>query len=317
MTQTPLTHRPLHGFTAVELLVLSGIVVILLSIFVPYLLSIRESSRRTACQQNLMRLRDALGQYAAENGQVFPRVVYDEAGQPDSYVAYTGADSSDPFAVASLLVPATQATQPAEPATRAVLPANTVAPNDVTASLWLLVRLDLIRPDEMVCPSGSARADPLLSGGRPVPAVQRGNFSGPGHLGYSYSSPFSSAAGYRMSADFLLGGFVVMADISPGNSGDDDAVTGPSHDASLSELAQANSNNHGGAGQNVLYADGHAAFHSTPYCGVEQDNIYTALSPKPLEPGQSPPANGRGYLGRSVAPAWNGDSYLVPTDDER
>ena len=36
-----------------------------------------------------------------------------------------------------------------------------------------------------------------------------------------------------------------------------------------------NSRNHGGEGQNVLYADGHASFERTPTVGVDHDNIYT------------------------------------------
>jgi prepilin-type processing-associated H-X9-DG protein len=316
------SRRALAGFTLVELLVLVGLLIILLSIFIPYLLSLQESSRRTRCQQNLMRLRDALSQYAADNNQVYPRVVYDVAGNPNGYVAFTGPDAADPFA-AQVPSPATQTAEPAEPATRpatrpATVPAGGVAPNDVTASLWLLVRLDLARPEDFVCPSGRARPDALAGpGGREVAATARGNFRSPRHMGYSYSSPFSSASGYRMSADFLPGQFVIMADINPGRLRPDDAADSPPADAAPGELARANSNNHDSAGQNALYADGHVEFQATVYCGVEGDNIYTALARGPLEPGNNPPANGRGVGGTDVAPAWNGDSYLVPTEDAR
>ena len=91
-------------------------------------------------------------------------------------------------------------------------------------------------------------------------------------------------------------------------------------DAPPFELAKANSNNHGKAGQNVLYADGHVAFQATAYCGVGtsdlRDNIYTALSPIPVVPGNRPPPYTNGFYGRDVGPSWMYDSYLVPTDDE-
>ncbi|MEI8196620.1 MAG: hypothetical protein WCI73_11980 [Phycisphaerae bacterium] len=38
----------------------------------------------------------------------------------------------------------------------------------------------------------------------------------------------------------------------------------------------SNSKNHGGKGQNVLYADGHTVFSTTNRVGVLNDNIYTA-----------------------------------------
>ena len=82
-----------------------------------------------------------------------------------------------------------------------------------------------------------------------------------------------------------------------------------------------NSPNHAHAGQNVLYADGSVRWMRTPYCGVVTspgvggDNIYTARAPVPLN-GQIPPANGVGYWGPSIGPAWETDSYLVPENGE-
>lgn len=282
----------IRGFSLVELLVVIGIAVILLSIFVPYVVTVRETENRARCAENLRTIAAALQSYARNNHGLLPRVIYDPAHHPDGYCAFTGADSLDPFARSSQ-----------------------VKPNDVTASLWLLVRAGLAQPALFVCPSTSQAPGP----GEPADWKRRSNFSGQQHLSYSYASPFSSALGYILN-DYLPSDFAVMADKNPGKSSGGSDVTAPAYSASPMEMARANSKNHGRGGQNVLYADGHVQFQTTPYCGVgkglERDNIYTALEPKRLLKGQSPPAELNGVVGRDIGPAWDHDSYLVPTEQD-
>ena len=292
----PPTHRAAgaprrRGFSFVELLVVLSVLVILASILIPYVSKLRESDRRVRCADNLRAVRRALQEYAESNQNAYPRVVYDPAVR--GYAAYTGAAAPDPFAAGSA-----------------------VRANDVTASLWLLVRRNLIEPGRFVCPSTADTPDPAYRPGQPR---ARSNFGGGAHLSYSYSSPFSAAPGYRMN-DTQPADFAILADQSPGTAGRHDDVAAAPHTAPLTTLARANSNNHGGAGQNVLYADGHVQFQQTPYCGVghadRRDNIYTVLSPDPLGAGNNPPAEGTGYAGPNFGPSWSADSYLVPTDDE-
>ena len=70
----------------------------------------------------------------------------------------------------------------------------------------------------------------------------------------------------------------------------------------------------------MLYADGHVQFQATPYCGVGdglvRDNVYTALSTLVLPESHEPPVAAKGVIARDLGPAWAGDSFLVPTDDE-
>jgi hypothetical protein len=108
-----------------------------------------------------------------------------------------------------------------------------------------------------------------------------------------------------------------MADKNPGTGGKADDVTRPAHDAPRLEMVWGNSNNHKKAGQNVLYADMHVDFVNTPYCGVGGDNIYTALARKPIFTGIAPVLNSKGYCSAEIGPAWESDSYLVPTEADR
>jgi prepilin-type processing-associated H-X9-DG protein len=288
----PLSCRPLagegDGFTLPELLVVLGCLVVLLSIFVPYAERLREVDRRTRCADNLNQIRDALAMYAMDNHKSSPRVVYNETGNPNGYNCYTGADAPSAF-----------------------VRGTSVRANDVTASLWLLVRHGYVRPKKFICPSTTDIRDDLADAdGHPVKLNQRSNFRRHSNLSYSYASPFSSAYQYRTD-DTRPGGFAVLADKNPGR-----AATQHRSDEPPLGLAPANSKNHRGAGENVLFADGHVAWESTPYCGVAGDSIYTALAPEPLK-GEHPAAMAPGYLGRGVGPAYSDDSYLVPTAEDR
>src|ERR1700743_3021750 len=112
-----------RGFSLIEFLVVIGIIVILISIFLPYVVKARESDHRARCAENLRTLMASLRAYASGNKGVFPRVTYDPAHNPNGYVPYPGASAPDPFS-----------------------PDTQVRPNDVTASLWLLVRTKLAKP---------------------------------------------------------------------------------------------------------------------------------------------------------------------------
>jgi type II secretory pathway pseudopilin PulG len=284
-----MTHRPRTSaaFTIVELLVAIVVVLILLSIFVPYLLSIREQSRRTTCSNNLRQIVDAMWAYANANNQDLPRVVYDPASRPNGYVAFTGANDNDPF----VLNPAA--------------PGSDVKPSDVSASLFLLIRDGYVGPKAFVCPSSSDVVD------RVDDPSKRSNFTSSRNLSYSYAMPFSPLANYKFNHDRLKAAFVVLADKNPGIQGDSDP-TAVNRNAPPLDWAHGNSRNHGGAGQNVVYVTG-IEFQITPYCGFENDNIYTAQAPVPTtQPSFAPDVNG--VLDNKIGPARPDDSYLVPTE---
>ena len=75
-----------------------------------------------------------------------------------------------------------------------------------------------------------------------------------------------------------------------GSSGEAKTALDEAFEADRFNVRVANSRNHGQAGQNVLYGDTHVEFVTTPYCGVDGDNIYTAQGDRPVMTGQAPPA---------------------------
>ncbi len=271
-----------------ETLVLVSIFIVLLSIFVPYLQSRVEASRRIVCANNLRQIRNALQAYAKANNGSFPQVRTDPDNL-DGYTAFSGPDAADPFS-----------------------PDSAVRPNDATASLWLLARDGLVSDLRVfVCPSAGGLADRFTDGSKlAVSARARGNFRSPQALSYSYASPFSGASGYHLS-DTLSPGFALLADLNPGVVV---AVNAPPR-----ELAKGNSENHGKVGQNVVYVQGEITFVTTPYCGrrvtpdAPADNIYTARAPVPTTQAAELPADVPGVVGPRFSPVSNDDSYLVPT----
>ena len=293
------------AFSLVEFVVLLGVAALLGSILIPYLANAREMDRRTRCARNLANFAVILREYAKVNNYLLPSVPYDAINKPNGYTAFTGPDDANPFA-----------------------PESKVAANDVSASLFLLMRYGYISNGRepgfslYVCPSSDDVPDRLIDAvGKPVTAIERSNFRLPANLSYGYCSPFSGAAKFRMNTDWLDPSFAVMADKGPGVAGPNNDVTHPPFGAPPLEMSKANSNNHDKAGQNVLYGDGHVAFERTPYCGygdrnTSPDNIYTAAAPGPT----TLPFTGgavKGYFGRSFAPSNWGDSYIVPGEHER
>lgn len=63
-----------NGFTLVELLVVIGIIGLLISILLPVMGKVRESSRRTACSAQLRDIGNQFQMYLNENKQRLPRI---------------------------------------------------------------------------------------------------------------------------------------------------------------------------------------------------------------------------------------------------
>jgi len=279
--------RRTRGFTLVELLVVIGIIALLISILLPALNAAKERANRVKCSSNLRQIGQGLLLYANDNKGIYPRTPANSLGTYTQFTQSGTSTATDPFGTPA------------------------VGPNDVTASLFLLVRNADINPEVFVCPSSNAEKDTLNN----RPPNQRVNFYGPNNLSYSYTNPFpndgSIGFGYKLNGN-VPADFAICADR---NDGDGATTTGITSASAASEQKKLNSKNHEGDGENVLFNDGHCEWTTHAWVGANKDNIYSQANTLGTPPTQAQPnATSKAWptSDGGAQPSLDLDTILIP-----
>lgn len=311
----------LTGFTLVELLVVIAVIALLMGILMPALARVRQIAFRMTCGANLSGIGKAMVTYANDYRDEFPRSggrnsAWDPAipdwKAPHPRIAF-GLDASYSGGAAS-----------------------------ISSCFYLLVKYAEVTPKSFVCKGDSGTTEFKLSEfAADVPAdadcapadaelidvwdfgPYRPDHQPTMHCSYSYHIPFNRD---RFSGLYDLTtrsepGMAVVADRNPW-------IKSPAADAKDFSLfmpdlppqykGSAEQGKHGNAiahqedGQNVLFVDSHVVFEKRPFCGIENDNIYTVHHP----PGPYPVLKGdaRGWPARrrrSTKPGCPRDSICV------
>jgi prepilin-type processing-associated H-X9-DG protein len=279
------------GMTWVDMLACVLIVGVLMLIVLPaWAQQANEADNRVRCASNLRAIMLGMKMYANDETRTnsYPRGRYDPK-TADKPKFWTAPDAPNPYADSG------------------------PGPNDVTMILYRLLATQSSRNKTLgsatfVCPSTAAEPLKFADGKRPQ---DFSNFRSQANLSYSVQNPYATkeaiSAGFGWN-DSISADFVVAGDMNPGG----EALLKLKATDAPEELRRGNSPNHGFDGQNLAYADGHVEWQSTPFAGVQQDNIYTTSGRKPAADGAIPGVE----AGIEAGPADDKDTILLPVWDK-
>jgi len=255
-----------RAFTPVEVLAVVALCLFLLLLVPPVNYRMRGSAFRMTCGTNMSGIGKAMLIYANDYEDEFPR-----AGGPGSSWA--------------VRTPDWKARSSFEAFNRA-LHAPMGGQASISASLYLLVKYEEAMPKWFVCKNDEGVTEFRLARVRGLPRdfelIDAWDFGPepPKHVSYAYHMVYGpdkltnrSDAGMAILSErnpWIASPFAkardfarFTPDIAPFNGTTEAALRG-------------NALAHQGDGQNVLFVDSHVEFAKRPYCGIDDDNIYTS-----------------------------------------
>ena len=151
----------------------------------------------------------------------------------------------------------------------------------ITSCFYLLVKHSGVAPKSFVCPGdkGTTEFKPVDDGVRDRELTDLWDFGlePTVHCSYSYHMPY----GLYLLTTSSEPGMAVAADrnpwiASPASEGKDPALMSVFNpDGGKKAVNVGNAIAHQEDGQNVLFMDNHVGFEKRPFCGINDDNIYT------------------------------------------
>jgi prepilin-type N-terminal cleavage/methylation domain-containing protein len=249
------------GFTLVELLVVIAIIALLMGILMPALARVRQVAFRMVCGTNLSGIGKAMLIYANDYDDEFPRA----GGRNSTWAGKIPMWLADNRFTAYGLNPD-----------------GSGGVGTITSSFYLLVKYAEVTPKSFVCKSDSGTTEfkpaEYNAGNRELIDLWDFGPEAVNHCSYSYHMPFGLYALTTSSEP----GMAVAADRNPfidspaaEAQGKIDRWPGFNPEGGKEIIQIGNALAHQEDGQNVLFMDSHVSFEKTPFCGVNEDNIYT------------------------------------------
>jgi len=264
------------GFTLVELLVVIAIIALLMGILMPALARVRQIAFRMVCGTNLSGIGKAMLIYANDYEDELPRSGGRNSTWAQQIPAWDALNRFDAYGVGT---------------------DGSGGTANISSCFYLLVKYAEVTPKSFICKgdSGVSEFKPSEYGIVDRDLIDLWDFgayvdetnNASAHCSYSYHVPFGLYALTTSSEP----GMAVAADRnpwmdSPGASAKDISLFDP--DGGKEAIQIGNAIAHQEDAQNVLFLDIHVSQEKRPFCGINDDNIYTLWDGGDIRIGQMP-----------------------------